>query len=350
MQKHLVRTGIVFVLGLASFGAPASAADLRGSIKDTAYATEPAARRDLGGFGIRVFMGYSWGDRDVSQRNNGEIGIRATPECRDEEAEKSSIQSGDHGGGRSCEHVNEKLTEATEWLNDKGVDASWNGTTFELPLLRALSGIVGSEDISTLSGGVEAEYLVHSGAIVWGIVGGVTLYGDADTRTNYSGAPVTLGGGALVSPHGSSQVGAVIPGLTTSGFVDVERDLDIDLAFKVGTMVSENTLLYAIAGPSFAKGKVRGGVGIDGTGLAMEYEDDQWSVGYIIGAGVQHYFENGWSANAQIDYKAHEFDASKSIDTTIGSKYGIDVYGKASSKSEAEDAIWTVKAGIARHW
>jgi opacity protein-like surface antigen len=350
MQKHLARTGIVFVLGIASLGAQANAADLRGSLKDSAYATEPVAKRDLGGFGIRVFMGYSWGDRDITQTNNGEIGIRATPECRDEETEvKASGKNGDHGGGRSCEHVNEKLTEFVDHLNENGVDASWNGTTFELPLLRALSGIVGSEDISTLSGGVEAEYLVHSGALVWGVVGGVTLYADADSRTNYAGAPITLGGGALISPHGSPQVGAAT-GLTASGFVEVDRSVDVDLALKVGTMVNENTLLYAIAGPSFARGKVRGGVGIDGTGLAMEYEDDQWSIGYVIGAGVQHYFGNGWSANAQVDYKAHEFDASKSIDTTIASFGDAEIYGKASSKSEAEDAIWTVKAGIARHW
>jgi opacity protein-like surface antigen len=350
MQKHLARTGIVFVLGIASLGAQANAADLRGSLKDTAYAAEPVARRDLGGFGIRVFMGYSWGDRDVSQTNNGEIGIRATPECESEETEKPSIQSEGYDGGRSCEDVNEYKTKLADAFNENGVDASWNGTTFELPLLRALSGIVGSEDINTLSGGVEAEYLVHSGALVWGVVGGLTLYADADSRTNYAGAPITLGGGALISPHGSPQVGAAIPGLTASGFVEVERSVDVDLALKVGTMVNENTLLYAIAGPSFARGKVRGGVGIDGTGLAMEYEDDQWSIGYVIGAGVQHYFGNGWSANAQVDYKAHEFDASKSIDTTIASGHGIDVYGKASSKSEAEDSIWTVKAGIARHW
>jgi opacity protein-like surface antigen len=348
MQKHLARTGIVFVLGLASLGT-ANAADLRGSIKDTAYATEPAARRDLGGFGIRVFMGYSWGDRDVSQRNSGEIGLRATPECESEESEKPAVQSIGRGGGKSCEQIDEKLSEAVDHLNENGVDASWDGTTFELPLLRALSGIVGSEDISTLSGGVEAEYLVHSGAIVWGVVGGITLYADADSRTNYTGAPITLGGGALISPHGSPQVGANT-GLTASGFVEVERDLDIDLALKIGTMVNSNTLIYAIAGPSFAKGKIRGGVGIDGTGLAMEYEDDQWSVGYIVGAGVQHYFGDGWSANAQIDYKAHEFDASKSIDTSIASLGNAEIYGKASSKSEAEDAIWTVKAGIARHW
>lgn len=318
----------------------ASAADLGGGgMKDGGFTAEPP--RDLGGFGIRVFLGYSFGDRDVSQRNSGEVGLRHTPDCSHENPEKQA----------KCEGwVDEFKTGLVEHLNENGVDASWNGTTFELPLIRALSDIVANDDVRSLSGGAELEYLFHHSGLVFGIVGGVQLYADADTTTAYEGAPVRLGGGALLSPHGSEADGFEVPGLTTSGYVGVERNLDIDLALKAGAMVSENTLLYALAGPSFAKATVKGGVGIDGTDLAMEYEDDQWSIGYVVGVGVQHFFGDGWSANGQLDFRQHEFDAGKSIEGAIPLGGSSEIYGKASSKSDVEDSIWTVKAGVARHW
>jgi opacity protein-like surface antigen len=140
--------------------------------------------------------------------------------------------------------------------------------------------------------------------------------------------------------------------VTVSGYVDMERQFDIDLVLKAGVLVAPRTLVYGIAGPSFAKGTVKAGVGIDGhPDLRLDYEDDQWSAGWVLGGGVQHYFADDWSFNIQGDYRRHEFDASESIDETIVAIGDHDeLYGKASSRSDVEDSIWSIKAGVAHHW
>lgn len=330
-----MKTYLAVLLGASMLTAPVMAADVYGgsTLKDATLNTAHVPQQ-RGGLGIRVFLGYSWGDREVSQRNSGELGFRDTPKCE----------------GDGCEELDAETTDFVNQLNTAGVDASWDGATFELPLLRVLSSIAGGDDISSLSGGAEVEYIVYAGSIAYGLVGGVQLYADADSRSAYSGAATTLGGGSLISPRGSAAEGATVPGLTTSGFVEVDRTLDLDLKAKLGFLADQNTLIYVVGGPSLAKGKIKGSVSIDGIDGSLTSEDDQWSLGWVAGIGVQRYMGNGWSLNLEGDYREHEFDVSQSVDKTLFTSGTKSVYGKASSTSEAEDGIYSIKLGLTRHF
>lgn len=330
----------------AAVASDARAADLGGSLKDRPATYD--APRDPGGFAIRVFLGYSTIDREYKQNNSGEIGLNHTPKCQDE-TEAPAIESSEGGETPSCEEVGKGATEFADKLNAHGIDASWNGTTFNLPILRVLSAVAGDEDLSSLSGGAEAEYMVYQGRFAFGLAVGMTFYGNADSTLKYSGAPISLGAGALFSPHGMDAEDYETDA-TASGFVKAERQYDIDVKFKAGFEPVDDWLFYGFVGPSFAKAKVGGGVGIDGTDLAMTYEDDDTAIGLVVGGGIQHRFDAQWSFNIEADWKKHKFGADKQISETLPLGDDSELYASAKSASSIEDSVWTIKAGVAHHW
>lgn len=344
---------------------PALSADLDhglGGMKDGHYA------RPLGGFGVRLFMGYGWGDRSVRQDNDYEAGLAYTlPEGT---TGATVLDNGPDGAPGTADDVTVDgvANEISAIANAHGLDTSWDGQTFTLPLLRTLLGAGGDVEIGSFVGGGEIEYIGYAGRVGLGVVAGATFYGDADSRTVYTDRESRFGGGTLITPNDipahadGADAHPAIPcpgatcagdptGILSSGFVEAERSVDIDLAVKFGYLLTERTLVYGVAGPSFARATVTAATDYAGIG---SYSEEQWALGFVVGGGIQHHFADGWSLGLQADYKRHTFEAEKgardSANIAAGDWGSLDAYQEASSKSEVEDSVWTVKAGVAKHF
>lgn len=337
------RIAIVAFATLAMAGG-ASAADIYnqggGSLKDGP--APYSERSDHTGWALRGFVGYASGERDIKSEANAFLNCTNAYELSEDPVTREA----------ELKEIEAFVKEA----NDHGVlaSASNDGTLAKIviPILGAFFNNSDNDDFNSFVFGGEVEHLWHRGQFGLGLAVGVTAYADADSETTFANVPTFFERGTLTNPANGENNGFDGPtGLTVSGFASVERQFDVDLVVKLYYFPAPDLAFHIKAGPSIAKAKVKGGVSIDGTDASLEYENDDVSIGYVVGAGVTKWWDPNWSTTAEVDLKGHSFSANGKKSVDLGDSYCCDqVSLDAAGGTDVDDNVWTVKLGAAYHW
>lgn len=338
---------IAFALFAALFAGAggANAADIYhqggGSLKDGP--APYSERSDHTGWALRGFIGYAMGDRDIKSEANAFLNCRNAYELSEDPEDRE----------QELKDIEMFVADA----NKAGVfaSASNDGTVANIvvPILGAFFNNSDSDDFNSLVFGGEIEHLWHRGQFGFGLAAGVTAYGDAESKTTFAKVPTFFERGTATNPDDGANHGQNgETGLTVSGFASVDRQFDIDLVAKLYYFPTPDLAFHVKAGPSFAKAKVKGGVSVDGTDASLEYENDDFSIGYVVGAGVTKWWSPVLSSTLEVDYKAHSFDANGKKSESLGEVHCFcdDLTVDAAGSTDVDDSVWTIKAATAYHF
>lgn len=300
-------------VGILSFGPiippPAAAADLRGSMKDSpTYEPEPARGRSWSGFFVGVEAGGGFGIFNATSDTDREYDF-----YRDTKSESGTVR------------------DSTNFLSDhktSNIDLGYDG----------------------FFGGLNAEYLMQRGNVVFGITGNFdigNMKGSA-TESREIFLPANIGDGT------NPQINLYND--TTS--LSVEQKWNGDLLLKLGITPSRDTLLFIEGGASWARFNLHGSTeaslfdnGEASPGLALpsaQFSDEETRLGWKIGVGASTFLSDhvvGSLIADYADYGSFKSGGKGSKDYPLGdSGYGI-----AASVNHGADVDltgWSVKGRI----
>ncbi len=332
-------------------GGGANAADIYhqgGSTKDAPYTPDTRSSNHTG-WSARAFIGYAMGERDIESEakafENCTIVEKLPTDPLLREAKIKEIEKIVAEGNKDGIFA----TTSNDGVLSKTI----------VPIIGAFFNTSDNDDFNSFVFGGGVEHLWHMGQFGMSLGVDVTAYADAESKTEFSKVPTFFAKGTLTNPADN------LPGgldgktpITVSGYASVDRQIDIDLVGKLYFFPSPDLAFFGKAGPSFAKAKVKGGVFIDGGGAdeSLEYENDDWSIGYVVGLGVTKWWDPNFSTTLEGDYKAHSFnaDGSKSVDLKHGCCVREVGHGNetidAAAGTDVDDNVWTVKLGGAYHF
>lgn len=325
-------------------GTQARAADIYhqdGGLKDGGYSAGPSGSHT--GWAIRGFVGYATGDRDIDSDAHAFLNCTNAYDL-------TGLNEVDRA--EAIKDIEANVAE----LNKYGVFATntTDGTLGKvvLPLLGAFFNNSDTDDFNSFVFGGEVEHLWHSGQWGIGLALGVTVYGDAESKTSFAKLPTFFERGTLSNPNDGANHGQNgETGLTVSGYASVDREFDIDPVLKLYYFAGPDLAFHLKAGPSFARAKVKGGVSVDGTDVGLAYEKDDTSIGVVLGGGVTKWWSQSVSTTIEGDWKKHNFNANGSHSESLGDNcYCDDVTVDAKANTDVEDSVWTIKGGVAYHW
>ncbi len=301
----------------------ASAADVysSGSLKDSGFG--PSVSNSRAGFYATGLLGYSWGNRDIRQTVNRELGIYA-------EVPPAPAREDFEGEGAG-------------------------GTTASLPLIGDVLNNAGDADIGGFVYGAEVSYLFHNGGrFGFEPAVGVTFYGD-----DSGGIAHSEKAGILQANLGKGLEDVAASPFTQSGFASAERDYDIDVLLRGYYFVNDRLALTLGGGVSIATADVCGSSRMDGvTGgdplsdIAISAFNTQGcksdtSVGPMVEAGFKFWATDRVSVIGRVDAKWHEFgaDIKSGAELPFGES-GAGLYGNSTNHIEVDDVMWSAKAGV----
>lgn len=338
-MKNIIGTLLMIGVGVGS----ANASDLP-SIKDNGTHVYPGTVSGVNhsGFYITGSLGIASGDRDMSRTIDRNVDL---------ELDTTNYDADD-------------IAEAQAELAAVGVPSSLNGNVLNIPLIADRLGFGDSRDVDSTVFGGELSYLWHmpSRRLGFEIALGATFYNDDATALSHSGLAGQYVGGTALADFNFNQGQFTCADIQTcagdpskftqTGIVTFERDFDIDLIGRVHFFAMDNLSLYAGAGPSFARGKVKG-FNVDDTlaangrnDLSTSFDEDVSSVGYVLNLGAQYWATPRITVGLDYTYKQHDFDASTSGSFAEPIHEGVDLVGASRDRVDIEDGIHAIKGRI----
>ncbi len=326
----------------------ASAADVysAGSLKDSGFG--PAVSNSRAGFYATGLLGYSWGNRDIRQTVNRELGIYA-------EVPPAPAREDFEGEGAEEAYEAAKADYDAQVKAFEAMGGQLNGTTASLPLIGDVLNNAGDADIGGFVYGAEVSYLFHNGGrFGFEPAVGVTFYGD-----DSGGIAHSEKAGILQANLGKGLEDVAASPFTQSGFASAERDYDIDVLLRGYYFVNDRLALTLGGGVSIATADVCGSSRMDGvTGgdplsdIAISAFNTQGcksdtSVGPMIEAGFKFWATDRVSVVGRVDAKWHEFgaDIKSGAELPFGES-GAGLYGNSTNHIEVDDVMWSAKAGV----
>lgn len=291
----------------------ASAADLRGSTKDTFGSTTSdvvVASTNKSGLYINGSLGFSSGDRSIDGTASGEK-IYLDNEFDDN---GDPILVEDLTDNRNVDHI------------------------FKFGGDDKISGMV-------FGGGV--SYLWQPAGTRFGIEldADTSFYTDNETSLKY-------GGFATDHPGQGNESTSSDP---LSGSLKFQRDFDIDLVAKAHIFVRDDLSFYAGAGVSFANATLKGSHSthdnspadnqISDTIYKNSYDETDASVGLVLAAGAKWWINERVTLGLDYNYKRHDFDfETKSVADDKDCLEDLRRY--SADKIGVEDDLHTVKVKL----
>ncbi len=332
-MKQII-TGLVALVALTGAAAAADTyASQRGSTKDAPVDTTTF---DPSGVYFGGFVGHATIDRSIRRDVQRELGLDVT-------IPQNATQ--------------QDIDDLAKLLSDNGVRSGGSqtpGGNFTIPLAGDLLTGATQDDLSTVVFGAEALYLRKLGSIGVSVGGGVTFYGDSDTRSNYSGVVGSNALGTVICPAVNTPAGCSNPSVLQgqSGFVSVERDFDVDLIARLHWFATDRFAINAGAGVSFARANIKAGnfadVGSVGgainahlPGLNTTIDEDDTSIAPVFTVGADYWATDRLKLGLAYEYKNHEFDAKGS-----NSASAPNVYATSNDSVKIEDDTHIVKLGV----
>lgn len=352
--------GILFVtastLAIVA-GVSAQAADMYGSIKDGPV-VEQVAVSTRSGFTVTGVLGYSWGDRDISQTVTREAGF-----YKDKKAPVQADYDENNDGTLSPAEQAE-FDEDTKKFNAfidaalaKYPGSAYDGSTLTIPLLGDIISNAGNGDADGFVYGAEVSYMFHGGgrfALEPAI--GVTLYGDNESSISH-----TNKFGTSTGPLFPNQpVPSDIPELGQTGGASVERNMDIDLLLRGNYFMNDRFALTLAGGASIAFADVCGHNRTDAVlgnpaqqaavnaAFNTSSCDEDINVGPMVEFGFKWWATDRLAVVGRLDAKWHEFENNSSSSAKLPFREGgtKGLYGESHNSVEAEDMLWTGKLGL----
>jgi len=254
-------------------------------------------------------------------------------------------------------------------LAGNNIPHSFDGDVLNVPLVADSLFGRNSDDLDSTVFGGEASYLYvpNNSRFGFEVGAGATFYNDAKSRNVYTGAVGDYTGGTALSEFDTT---GPAPGGTTcanvgtcagdpsfysqSGFMNFDRDYDIDLVGRVHFFMNDRLALNVGGGLSWAHASVSGASTVDGSyaGLNTAFKDDVDSFGYVLTAGATYWATDQVTIGIGYDYKAHDFDvrSSGSDSLDLGGPFGpvgsARLVGGVSDRSSIEDEVHTIKARV----
>lgn len=351
-----LKLAIALLAAFAAFegtgGAPAFAADVfhPGGMKDDGPAPERAARSDHSGFYITGDLGVANGNRSVSRTNDRGVDLDIT------EPAYSAVLDANHDGTVS----DDERAAASAALDTVNIPHTISADSINIPLIADRLGIGADADFSATVFGGELSYLYQVNRRIGFEVGvGVTFYGNSDSSFSYTDASGKyVGGTALADANfGGTNVCDVLAtcaGDTShfpqSGFVNVERNYDIDLIGRLHYFLNDRISVSAGGGISFARANISGGT-VDDTGIVSgldtAFSKDDYSIGYVVNAGLNYWILDYVRLSAEYSYKHHNFSADSSAADSVNlGTPGVDLNGHAHDRVNVEDDVHAIKARV----
>lgn len=160
-----------------------------------------------------------------------------------------------------------------------------------------------SDDLESLTLGGGISYLKRMPSSPLGMEIGLSAdwYGNTESKRNAVGnTTMTIGDSdPFTSPFAST---------TTLKFA---HDYDIDLVLTGHYFVADNLSVYAGGGISFAQASLKSSSSVeigDRTAYANRINDDEFSLGGVIVAGIKWWANDRLSVGAEYNYKWHSFE------------------------------------------
>lgn len=321
--------------------APAFAADVfhqGGGLKDGG--SDPVVERSENHSGI-----YITGNLGVAQGN------RSVTHTIDRNVDLTVDTTG---------HTAEEVSDAQAELATANIPSYVDGANLVVPLIADRLGIGSDHDFSSTVFGGEISYLyqIPNSRVGVELGIGVTSYGDAETESGHSGVAGKYVGGTLLSDADFGG-GPICTGMATcagdashfpqSGFVKVDRDLDVDLIARLHYFVTRDIAINAGGGLSWARANIKAGSTNDVgsyTGLDTGYNQDDTSLGYVLTAGATWWATDRITVGVAYDYKHHNFNADGSASDSIDFGSGVGLRGASHDSVDVEDDVHTIKAKI----
>jgi len=338
---RILSTSAIALIAAAGFSGSALAADVLDREYDEKYAAPQGTTVDHSGFYIGGTIGMAYGDRTIRQD------IRTQKDCLYEGDVDGAPEEDNTPDGVSCDDDADLFAFASE------------GDAFP-PILgpqvyNDLLRLTNSDDWNALTFGGEISYLYHIPSSRFGFEPVLSAVFYADNETTYD-----IDGSGIIQPGGNvfggiyGDVGDENSQFTHSGTAAFEREHDIDLILRGHYFVNQDFSIYAQGGASWAKAKFSTAhtTGYDVGGKAEGVFDgainqDDTSLGYVIGGGFQYWIAPRVTFGVDYTYKHHEFDFDGGNSTDSAYKNGTQLYryGVSDDISVDED-IHAIKAKL----
>ncbi len=355
---------LAVALGATILSAPAMAADAYskgGSLKDSEPQASYTGSANHSGFYITGALGIADGDRSIRRDINR--GLDAHIDRFDTDSD-GDIDSDD----------DQNIADAQAQLATVGIPSALDSDGgLTIPLIGDHLGIGDSDGFSSTVFGGGLSYLFQMPERRIGISLGIdaTFYNDAESSSGHTDAVGTFTGGTALADFNSggfscanintcagqpAALGNLA--LTQTGFLTFDRDFDIDIPVKLHWFVSDKFALNIGAGPSWARGNLKGtnvptdagssalNAALPGfsKGLSTVHDDDDTALGYVITAGAQYWVTDRIVLGIQGDYKEHtfEFDAASSNSAPVGGP--LSLITRSHDSVEVEDSVYSIKA------
>lgn len=342
---------IAALLGAISLTTPAMASDIYGgSAGSTKDAPTQTVSSNHSGLYITGGLGVADIDRDTRRDIN-------------------------RGTDLNLDVTGEKPEDVADFRSDLatvGIPSSLNGNNLSIPLVADHLGRGDSDELTSMVLSAGAFYL-HQMNSRFGVSIGLdgVFYNNAETTSGHVDATGTFVGGTALADFNFGGTTCADVGtcagqpanlfgtpLTQTGVLEFDHDLDIDLPIKVHFFLNDRVALNVGAGPSWARGSLKGANGptdaittaINGAvpgfsnGLTTRFDDEDWALGYVLTAGAQWWLTDRVVLGVQGDYKNHTFDFDASSSSTVPLGGPLSLTSHSRDRVEVEDDIFSIKA------
>ena len=260
-------------------------------------------------------------------------------------------------------NANGNADEADAWetfLGTSNIPYTRDGNTFTVPFIADSLGLNDDQNWSSTVFGGEISYLYRAPRSRFGFELGVgaTFYNDdsaTDTEHNSIAGTYQAGTAAsefVVGPFNCSTVNTCAGDtshFTQSGFLDVERNYDIDLTGRVHFFAVDRLSVYGGGGISWAKADIMGANGPDSGGSFYQtaFNESKTSLGYVLNFGTNYWLTDNATIMLDYTYKRHKFDAANGNSRHQTIFPGVlDVNHGVTDNVDIEDNVHAVKVRL----